>query len=104
LLRVVDEALEETKSIRQHFFRFSDFASEEDDSFIRYCNFYDIRKYGDRIKDDGKDVRVFVDTGTNNSRRYFFAKLKFDHGPMKFHILIVSGDKIRIETEVVWSA
>jgi len=58
-----EKAVEEIRLIR---IRFSDLTMEENDPFIRYwINFYGNRRLGNGVDAEGKDVRVFVDTGAN---------------------------------------
>ena len=76
---VADKAVDEPKSIRQIRIRFSDLTMEEKDPFIRYwIKVYGNRGLGNGIDAEGKDVRVFVDTGANvntMSRRQLIAFL-----------------------------
>ena len=63
---VDDKAVDEPKSIRQIRIRFFDLTMEEKDPFIRYwIKLYGKRGLGNGVDDEGKDVRVFVDTGAN---------------------------------------
>ena len=58
--------MEEPKSIRQIRIRFSNLTAEENDPFIRYwIKVNGNRGLGHGVDADGKDVRVFVDTGAN---------------------------------------
>jgi len=63
---VADKAVEEPKSIRQIRIRFSDLTAEDNDPYplIRYwIKMYGNRGLGNGVNEEGKDVRVFVDTG-----------------------------------------
>ena len=63
-----DKAVEEPKSIRRIRIRFSDLTAEDNDPFIRYwIKVYGNRGLGNGVDAEGKDVRVFVDTGANVS-------------------------------------
>jgi hypothetical protein len=115
---VVDKAVEEPKSIRQIRIRFSDLTMEDNDPFIRYwIKVYGNQGLGNGADAEGKDVRVFVDTGANvntMSRRQFMAffdwNMDFEYieGPfgglevklVGGQTLHVAGDRVRIMTEV----
>ena len=63
---LADKAVEEPKSIHQIRIRFSDLTAEDNDPFIRYwIKVYGNRGLGNGIDAEGKDVRVFFDTGAN---------------------------------------
>ena len=66
LNQVLKGAVDELKSIRQIRIRFSDLIMEEKDPVIRYwTKVYGNRGLGNGVDVEGKDVRVFVDTGAN---------------------------------------
>ena len=98
--------------------RIWDLRTEDNDPFIRYwIKVYENRGLGNAVEAEGKDVRVFVDTGSNVNTMcrsqliaFLDANVNFDYvegpfgglevklvGGRTFH---VAGDKVRIQTEV----